>query len=565
MKPIVWSIAGHDPSGGAGITLDSKVFHALGVHGCTIATCDTVQTTQGVKEMKQVEPSLFAAQIQALQQDLPPRVIKLGALSAGCFEEILCQAQDDVNRAQDDADMSSRAPIWDLDGKSVSSQALIRDLDDSPFIICDPILAASSGQPFLPADHYHALLSHVDLLTPNWPEASQLSGVDIVGHDDVPKAAQALHAQGVKAVLITGGHGPGDTVAEYFSDGQSAFWLTLPRLPNTMVHGTGCALSSAIAAMVAQGHDLKDAVVIAKMVLHQAIEHAQHLGQGASLLTEFSVPSRQAYLPNLMPSQSTSWDSESGDVSFWPPIRDLENVNQILCQAQDDIQLSSQLSICHPGPRSGILSQVHSFKPCGDLGLYVIVDSVAWVERLLTLNVKTLQLRIKNATQAELAKQIQQSVVLCQQYGAKLFINDYWQLAIEHGAYGVHLGQEDLDTADLNAIHQAGLRLGISTHCFYEVARAHACRPSYLAYGPVYHTDSKPMAFGPRGLEQLAYWQQTLDYPLVAIGGITQQRLPDILATGVKSTAVISAITQAENVEAAVKTMQVEGNGLADQ
>ena len=482
MKPIVWSIAGHDPTGGAGITLDSQVFHALGVHGCTVPTCDTVQTTQGVQEMKGVDPAWFAEQIKALQQDLPPRVIKLGVMSQACFEEILCQAQDD---------------------KCVSSRTVIRDLDNAPFVICDPVLASSSGQPFLSAEAYRKLWPHIDLLTPNWPEASQLSGVNVVDYNDVPKAADALHAQGVKAVLITGGHGPGGTVAEYFSDGDTAFWLTLPRLPNANVHGTGCALSSAIAAMVAQGYELKDAVVIAKMVLHQAIEQAQKVGQGASLLTEFSVPRRQAYLP---------WLSRSGNT-------------------------------------------LPAFPACGDLGLYVIVDSVAWVERLLKFNVKTLQLRIKNATQAELAQQIQQSVALCEQYGAKLFINDYWQLAIEHGAYGVHLGQEDLDTTDLNAIQRAGLRLGISTHCFYEVARAHACRPSYMAYGPIYHTDSKPMAFGPRGLEQLAYWQQTLDYPLVAIGGINSQRLQDVLATGIKSVAVISAITQAQNVEAAVKTM----------
>ena len=521
MKPIVWSIAGHDPTGGAGITLDSKVFHALGVHGCTIATCDTVQTTQGVQEIKGGDPAWFAEQIKALQQDLPPRVIKLGAMSPACFEEILCQAQDD---------------------KCVSSRTVIRDLDNAPFVICDPVLAASSGQPFLSAEAYRELWPHIDLLTPNWPEASQLSGINIVDYNDVPKAADALHAQGVTAVLITGGHGPGGTVAEYFSDGDTAFWLTLPRLPNSHVHGTGCALSSAIAAMVAQDHELKDAVVIAKMVMHQAIEKAQNVGQGASLLTEFSVPRRQAYLPNLMPSPHTSRDLDS-------------SINEILSQAQDDTDMSSQPSICHPGHRSGILNQLHSFKPCGDLGLYVIVDSVAWIERLLKLNVKTLQLRIKNATQVALSQQIQQSVALCQQYGAKLFINDYWQLAIEHGAYGVHLGQEDLDTADLNAIQQAGLRLGISTHCFYEVARAHACRPSYMAYGPIYHTDSKPMAFGPRGLAQLAYWQQTLDYPLVAIGGINHQRLPDVLATGIKSVAVISAITRAQDVEVAVRTM----------
>lgn len=200
------------------------------------------------------------------------------------------------------------------------------------------------------------------------------------------------------------------------------------------------------------------------------------------------------------------------------------------------------------------------FPDCGlePLGLYPIVDSVAWAQQLLPLGITTIQLRIKNKNEAELAAAIQQSVVLAQQFQARLFVNDYWQLAIQHGAYGVHLGQEDLDQADIKAIYQAGLRLGISTHSVAEVARACELQPSYIAFGPIYPTTSKPMAFGPQGVEQLRDWRKILNYPLVAIGGINKERLPDVLATGVDGVALISAITQAEKpLEAARELLKI--------
>jgi rhodanese-related sulfurtransferase len=117
------------------------------------------------------------------------------------------------------------------------------------------------------------------------------------------------------------------------------------------------------------------------------------------------------------------------------------------------------------------------------------------------------------------------------------------------GAYGVHLGQEDLNDADVHKIHAAGLRLGISTHCYYEVARAHAYHPSYIAIGPVFKTDSKIMSFPPQGLDRLHYWRRLLpNYPLVAIGGINEMNMQDVLATGVDGVAMISAITKAKDV-----------------
>lgn len=189
------------------------------------------------------------------------------------------------------------------------------------------------------------------------------------------------------------------------------------------------------------------------------------------------------------------------------------------------------------------------FPDCGEtpLGLYPIVDSVDWVSKLLPLGVKTIQLRIKNKPDKDLAAEIQQSIAIANTYQARLFINDYWQMAIRYGAYGVHLGQEDLNSANIEKIHQAGLRLGISTYDYDEIARAYALSPSYIACGPIFATFSKDIASAPQGIDQLKRWRRLLSCPLVAIGGITLARVPAILATNVDGIAMISAITQADD------------------
>ncbi|AMO51090.1 Thiamin phosphate synthase ThiE [Enterobacter sp. FY-07] len=180
------------------------------------------------------------------------------------------------------------------------------------------------------------------------------------------------------------------------------------------------------------------------------------------------------------------------------------------------------------------------------LGLYPVVDSVEWIARLLEAGVRTLQLRIKDKRDPEVEDDVAAAIALGRRYNARLFINDYWRLAIKHQAYGVHLGQEDLETADLSAIRAAGLRLGVSTHDDMEMDIALAARPSYIALGHVFPTQTKQMPSAPQGLEQLARHVARLgDYPTVAIGGISLSRAADVLATGVGSIAVVSAITQA--------------------
>lgn len=197
------------------------------------------------------------------------------------------------------------------------------------------------------------------------------------------------------------------------------------------------------------------------------------------------------------------------------------------------------------------------------LGLYPVVDSVEWIARLLDAGARTLQLRIKDKRDEEVEADVIRAIALGHRYRARMFINDYWRLAIKHGAYGVHLGQEDLQTTDLNAIREAGLRLGVSTHDDMEMDVALAAKPSYIALGHVFPTQTKQMPSAPQGVQQLAAHVARLgDYPTVAIGGISIARAPEVLATGVGSIAVVSAITQAPDWQlATAQLLEMAGAG----
>jgi thiamine-phosphate pyrophosphorylase len=195
------------------------------------------------------------------------------------------------------------------------------------------------------------------------------------------------------------------------------------------------------------------------------------------------------------------------------------------------------------------------------LGLYPVVDDIAWIERLLALGVNTIQLRIKNSQQSDLEQQIVQAIELGKQYQAQVFINDYWQLAIEHGAFGVHLGQEDINESNLDALAQAKVRLGLSTHGYYELLRITQINPSYIALGHIFPTTTKQMPSLPQGLVRLKLYQQLIDtipygddigFPTVAIGGIDLTNANQVWQCGVSSLAVVRAITLSNDPKSVV-------------
>jgi len=364
-------------------------------------------------------------------------------------------------------------------------------------IILDPVLFSTSGYALFKGDILHyisclkQLFPYITLITPNIFEAECLTQQKIHTFYDIKKAAQILLSMGVKNVLIKGGHfNEKDFSQDLWTDGNEYLWLATKRHQVESIRGTGCTFSSAITACLANQYCIKDALVIAKMYISQYIRTHRF--------------------------QYHSWAMEQPDlpcVSFSP----IENESP-------------------------------AFPACGGpIGLYPIVDSIKWLELLLPLGIRTIQLRIKNKSGLALESEIAKCICFAKKFNTQLFINDYWQLAIKYQAYGVHLGQEDLEYADINAIYHAGLRLGISTHSYFEIARANLLKPSYIAFGPIFETNSKIMSFAPQGLTQLKYWCQLLDYPIVAIGGINKDTFLQVYDTGVDGIAMISAITHAKN------------------
>lgn len=473
--PIVWTIAGSDSGGGAGIEADLRSFHDFAVHGCTVITALTAQNSMTVSNIRATDSEQIVAQIEALDRDLPAQAIKLGMLAnagiIGCIASYL---------------------------KNYSG-----------FVVCDPVMQSSNHHQLLDRDALQAfkqLLPRIDLLTPNIAEAEALTGLTITTTEQLMQAAHALLALGVRCVLLTGGHFKpiNNQRLDYCCNKDHSFWLGGENIATDHCHGSGCTLSSAITAAIAKGYELRDALVLAKAYTSQGLRHSFKLGSGPGPVAHLGFPKQLEDLPHFIPESN-----------------------------------------CLP----------LEFAPCGDeLGLYPVVDSIEWLENLMPLGITCIQLRLKDPD-ANLSAIIAQAVSLAQRYAVRLFVNDHWQLAIEHGAYGVHLGQEDIQSADLKAISAAGLRLGISTHSYYEIARAHAIGPSYIAIGPIYATNTKVMTFSERGLERLSQWVRLLKprYLLTAIGGIDLERGPGVLATGVNSCAIVSAITLADDYRETVR------------
>ena len=211
-------------------------------------------------------------------------------------------------------------------------------------------------------------------------------------------------------------------------------------------------------------------------------------------------------------------------------------------------------------------SRGDAFAPCpAALGLYAVLPDAEWVGRAARAGIPTVQLRFKSDDAAAVAREIDAAIAAVRGTDALLFINDHWRQAIAAGAYGVHLGQEDLDalTADeVQELRASGLRLGVSTHGYAEMVRADAVGPSYIALGAVFPTTLKKMATAPQGLGRLAAYAKLMkSYPQVAIGGIGQEQFAEVLATGVGSIAVVRALVNADQPEEAAASLMAAMRG----
>ncbi|MGY6039235.1 thiamine phosphate synthase [Aeromonas sp. AE23HZ002T15] len=489
-KPIVWTIAGSDSGGGAGIQADLHTMHALGVHGCSVISAITAQNSVAVKMVDPVLMQSFTAQIDALGVDLPPAAIKIGLLPTRLHVEVLARRLDTLS---------------------------------APFVIYDPVAIASTGTPMAEPNMLAAVREHLlprlSLITPNGPELEALTGIPATSPALVRAGAARLRELGARAVLVKGGHlgWSGDHCLDYYQDESREFWLAAPRLATRHGHGTGCCYASAIAAVYALDYPIEDAITLARAYLQQGLAGAQGVGAGPGPIAHLGWPGDLARFPRAVLPGS---------------------------------ELDRRFGLCPAGEAR--LPQ-GPFAPTEyRLGIYPVVDSVQWLERLLGEGVKTIQLRIKDLPDAQVMPAIARAVALGRKHKARLFINDYWQLAIEAGAYGVHLGQEDMETADLAAIQAAGLRLGISTHGYFELMRARELAPSYIALGHIFPTNTKQMPSRPQGLVRLHHYRALMaDWPTVAIGGIGESRIAQVQESGVSSIALVSAITASDDWQGA--------------
>lgn len=523
MNKIILSIAATDPSNGAGITADLQTIRNFGCQGMGAITAVTAQNTKHVYSVNAVKKKVFSDQLNALLSDS----FNIDAVKIGLI------------------------PNKKILKEIVAFIKCLRGINDELYVVLDPVLGSTSGDSLIDYDISYLtkkLLPLVDVITPNIHEAQRLFGtqIDFSSMDGFKSSMQSIALKcfncGVKAILIKGGHlddyvlGNGlsrtvviDTLILQNELASPYYFLSLKKKFKkgaSDVHGTGCILASGLASMLAKGHTVLDSYAFVKAYINQGIEESYLLGE------------EQRHFMHR-PYES--------DIRFFPCMaKTFEEIEAFSFNKDDD-----------------------GFDKCPEkLGLYPVVDSSNWILKLCKAGVKTMQLRIKTYKDEKfLRSEIKKAVEYGNKYNARVFIDDFWELALEYKAYGVHLGQSDLDSADLKLLKLHGIRLGISTHGYGEIARALLVKPSYVALGHIFPTNSKVMPSAPQGVLRLKYYVKLLQgyYPTVAIGGIKLENLNNVMESEVGSIAVITAITQAENVDETIKIWLEAVEGKKEQ
>jgi len=519
---VAWTIAGSDSGGGAGIQADLHAFRAMGAHGCSVITALTAQNSVGVDYVEYCSDKMIRASIKALREDLFPGAIKLGMLGTA---DVVTTVVDELREIFEEAKKKNKK---------------------APVIVCDPVMVATTGAELIEKGTQDVMVRDLfplcDIVTPNIKEAEKLAGFPIKSAEDVEKAAAVIRGIGkCKNVLIKGGHAKSAYMQDFLlqEDGEVS-WLTTPKVDTTHTHGTGCTLSSALAAVFAggtggtPGHgvernanpNLASNVVLAKAYVHQGIRAGVGVGKGPG-------PVGQTYWPQE--HESFPWAT--------------------------------------PTAHEGAEGRYGPFPEVGSPGIQLlpVVPSAEWVAKLgkiITDEKMTsalhVQIRPKGLDRDQLEKEIKEACEISRNVGIKLWINDHWDLAIKYNAFGLHVGQEDLfkvdgkgceTEVDLQQVHKAGLRLGVSTHNYHELAKGLAIRPSYISLGPIYPTQSKAVKYNPQSLEGIKCWRKLTppSMPLVAIGGITLDDATDIIKHGAEGIAVIGAVVGAKDVSEALR------------
>ncbi|KFZ38372.1 hypothetical protein HR45_02695 [Shewanella mangrovi] len=488
--PIVWCISASDSGGGAGMQADVHTVEDLGCHACSVVTAVTAQNSLGVTSVEAVSNAILLAQLDTLLSDMRPVAIKIGLIA-------------------DQAQLNCLAG-W-----------LTQHLSGVP-IVLDPVLCATTGHDFNRTElDFGPLLTLIQVFTPNAFEVGQLCGTACSTFSQFIDALPALQQMTPAHLLLKGG----DLAEPEWADDllflrqppfcaeqhlNRGFKLRSLRIATKHNHGSGCTLSSAIAALIAQQWVIPDAIVIAKAYVHSGLQNGYPIGYGAGVIAKSGFPKNVAHFPHVLP---------------------LQEAKAICRNSLSAFQFASKV--------------------------YPIVSNLEQLALLLQCGCRTLQLRMKATDEGLLDTTIKQAVALAKRYQTQLFINDHWQLALKYQAYGVHLGQEDFLRADLDALKTAGIVLGLSSHSYFEALIALEQQPDYLALGHIFPTTTKVMPSQPQGLSRLMHYGATFAPALatVAIGGINAQNLNDIQDCGVQAAAIVSAVIHANDPALAYLTL----------
>ena len=491
--PIVWSIAGTDSGGGAGLGADQRAADAFGVHLCPVVAAVTAQHSRSVRHIEPMSTTLIDAQLRALCDDMPPRVIKTGLLGGAAQVQLVARWVDRLREAR---------PVA---------------------LVVDPVLAASTGAAFADLATLQAyrdeLLPRATVVTPNRREAQRLLG-DSAADDAaaLPALARRLRAAGTQAVCITGGDSADidGQVLDWLATEHAEGWLASPRVAAPHHHGTGCTFASSVAAALALGFVPADAAVLAKMATTQALRNGRRAGSGPGpVLAGPGFATDPSLLPMLswgeLPRFSAAPKTMQRELGLYAIVESAERVVQVLAAGVRTVQLRIKTperttEAWHAGLAEAIRRSVVA---CSEAGAALFVND-HW--------------ELARALGADGVHMGQEDLLVVGEAGRL-------------------------------ALRGSGLALGISSHSLWELCRARSLAPRYIACGPVWPTLTKAMPWLPQGLHNLAWWCRMAQAPVVAIGGILHaSQVQDAAACGADGVCLVRAL--ANDPESTVPAFQ---------
>jgi hydroxymethylpyrimidine kinase / phosphomethylpyrimidine kinase / thiamine-phosphate diphosphorylase len=461
MNPIIWSIAGTDSGGGAGLAADQRAADALGVHLCPVVAAITAQNTTAVTRIFPTATELLNAQLAALADDMPPRVIKTGLLGTAANAMAVARWVDRLRE---------RAPVA---------------------LVIDPVLRASTGAGFvdeaLMRAYRDVLLPRATVVTPNQSEAVLLLGPQ--GSNTVPALAASLRAlTGVQSMVITGGDARTPALSmDWIDTPHAQGWLSLPRVDTPHHHGTGCTYATAMAAALALGFVAADAAVLAKMATTHALRHARAVGAGAGpVVAQAGFGNDPSLLPRL------SLDAQPPSSWITCPRGSAPGVYAIV-ESAERVE-----AVLRTRPTVPTL-QLRMKRPAG-------LSDAAW----------DAQLNDAIARSQRAAETAGATLVVNDHWQRALKAG---ARALHLGQEDLLALTPDERTR-LQAARDEGVQLGLSSHSLWELCRAATMQPDLIACGPVWPTTTKDMPWVPQGLDNLAWWAHMAPAPVVGIGGI---------------------------------------------